>query len=138
MLFERWPEIEQILESAMACGPDRRAAFLDSACGKDPELRREVESLLAFQEDESFPGELGFADAIRVLERRDEHLTQGRKIGAYRILREIGRGGMGNVYLAARADDAFQKLVAVKIIRRGMDLDDVVRRLRAERRDPAL
>jgi tetratricopeptide (TPR) repeat protein len=133
MLFERWPEIEQILESAIACDPARRAAFLDSACGKDPELRREVESLLAFQEDESFAAELGFADALRVLERRDQRLSQGRKIGAYRILREMGRGGMGNVYLAARADDAFQKLVAVKIIRRGMDLDDVVQRFRAER-----
>src|SRR5262249_14214618 len=69
----------------------------------------------------------------RVLESRDERLTHGRKVGAYRILREIGRGGMGNVYLAARADDAFQKLVAVKIIRCGMDLDDVVQRFRAER-----
>src|SRR5262249_19207246 len=120
-------------ESALACSPDHRAAFLDNACGKDHELRREVESLLVFQEEESFAEGLGFADAIRVLESRDERLTHGRKVGTYRILREIGRGGMGNVYLAARADDEFQKLVAVKIIRCGMDLDDVVQRFRAER-----
>jgi serine/threonine protein kinase len=133
MLSEQWPRVEQILESAMGCDLARRAAFLDAACGNDAELRREVESLLAFHEGEDFTVDSGLADAIRVLETRDARLSQGRKIGAYRVLREIGRGGMGNVYLAARADDAFQKLVAVKIIRRGMDLDEVVQRFRAER-----
>jgi serine/threonine protein kinase len=133
MLFEQWPEIEQIVESAMACDPGRRAAFLETACGDDAELRREVESLLAFHEDESFARDSGVLDAIRVLGRRDTRLPEGRKIGAYRILREIGCGGMGNVYLAARADDAFQKLVAIKIIRRGMDFDEIVQKFRAER-----
>jgi serine/threonine-protein kinase len=133
MLSDQWPQIEKILESAMGCDPARRAAFLDAACGSDAELRGEVESLLAFHEDESLTRDSGFADAIRVLETRNASLSQGSKIGAYRILREIGRGGMGNVYLAARADDAFQKLVAVKIIRRGMDLEEVVQRFRAER-----
>jgi len=133
MLSEQWPQIEEILESAMGCDPARRTAFLDAACGNDAELRREVESLLAFHEGESFARDSGFSDAIRVLETRDASSSQGCKIGAYRVLREIGRGGMGNVYLAARADDAFQKLVAIKIVRRGMDLDEVVRRFRTER-----
>jgi serine/threonine-protein kinase len=134
MPSEQWQRVEQILESAMTCDPGMRAVFLDAACGNDAELRREVESLLAFHRDDDLTRDSGFADAIRVLEKRDTNLNEGRKIGAYRVLREIGRGGMGNVYLAARADDAFQKLVAVKIIRRGMDLDDVVQRFRAERR----
>src|SRR5215467_13776309 len=114
MPSEQWPQIDEILESAMGCDPARRGVFLDAACGNDGQLRREVESLLAFQ-DESFARDSGFADAIRVLERRESNLSQGRTIGAYRILREIGRGGMGNVYLAARADDTFQKRVAIKI-----------------------
>src|SRR5579863_8456006 len=133
MPSEQWPKVESILESAIACDPAGRAAFLDGACGSDAELRHEVESLLAFHEDDSFAMSSGFADAIRILENREGTLIPGRKIGSYRVLREIGRGGMGTVYVAARADDAFQKLVAIKIIRRGMDLDEVVQRFRAER-----
>src|SRR5262249_15349906 len=75
----------------------------------------------------------GLADGIRVLEQRNRQNDEGRKIGSYRVLREIGRGGMGSVYLAARADDAFQKLVAIKIIRRGLDTDDIIQRFRSER-----
>src|SRR5258706_6614658 len=52
---------------------------------------------------------------------------------AYRVLGEMGQGEMGTVYLAARADDAFQKLVAIKIIRRGLDTDDIIQRFRSER-----
>jgi serine/threonine protein kinase/tetratricopeptide (TPR) repeat protein len=57
----------------------------------------------------------------------------GRRIGAYRIERELGRGGMGTVYLAVRADDQYQKQVAIKLIKRGMDTDYVLRRFRTER-----
>jgi serine/threonine-protein kinase len=130
---ERWSQIEEIVQAALDCPLEDGAAVLDRACGSDHELRREVESLLKFQKDDRFAGESGFADALRVLERRSTALTQGRRIGAYRVLREIGCGGMGTVYLAARADDAFQKLVAIKIIRRGLDSDDIVERFRGER-----
>ena len=133
MQSEQWPKVESILETAMACDPAGRAAFLDAACGSDTELRREVESLLAFHADDSFAMSSGFGDAFRILESRERTLIRGLKIGSYRVLREIGRGGMGTVYVAARADDAFQKLVAIKIIRRGMDLEEVIQRFRAER-----
>src|SRR6202008_667740 len=57
----------------------------------------------------------------------------GSRIGAYRIGREIGRGGMGAVYLAARADGEFEKDVAIKVLKRGTDTDEIVRRFRSER-----
>jgi non-specific serine/threonine protein kinase/serine/threonine-protein kinase len=57
----------------------------------------------------------------------------GERIGPYRLVREIGRGGMGTVYLAVRSDDAFQKRVALKVLKRGMDTDAIVRRFRNER-----
>lgn len=129
---ERWRQIEEIVQSAIDCAPENRPALLDSACGDDAELRREVESLLAFDEDGGITGPSGFADAIKVLEERVV-LQEGSRIGPYRVLRVIGRGGMGTVYLAARADDAFQKLIAIKILRRGLDTDDVIRRFRSER-----
>jgi serine/threonine-protein kinase len=133
MRSDQWQQIEKILQSVMDRPLADRVAALDAACGDDAELRREAESLLAFQWETSLIEDSGFEDAIRVLEWQCESPGEGRSIGAYRILREIGRGGMGNVYLAARADDTFQKLVAIKIIRRGMDLDDIVQRFRRER-----
>lgn len=133
MTSERWPQIEQILASAIDRDAAARAVFLDSACGNDAELRREIESLLAFQEQERLGTASGFVDAIRLLERGSPNRSEGQRIGAYRVLREIGRGGMGNVYLAERADDAFHKLAAIKIIRGGLDLDDIVQRFRSER-----
>src|SRR5579859_5207107 len=135
---ERWTEVERIVQSALVCDPAGRSALVAAACATDAELRSEVESLLAFQEDQSFPADSGFSDGMRVLERRHDQLDGGRRIGNYRILREIGRGGMGAVYLAARADDLYKKLVAIKIIRRGLDLDEVVQRFHSERRILAL
>ena len=130
---ERWRQIEEIVQSAIDCEPGSRPALLNSACGEDVELRREVESLLALHGNSGFTKVSGFEDAILVLEQRNEELSEGRRIGAYRVLREIGRGGMGSVYLASRADDAFQKQVAIKIIRRGLDTDDIIHRFRSER-----
>jgi len=135
---ERWTEVERIVQSALDCAPAARSALIDAACRTDAALRSEVESLLAFQEDQSFPTDSGISDGLRVLERRNNQLSEGRRIGNYRILREIGRGGMGTVYLAARADDVYKKRVAIKIIRRGLDLEEVVHRFHSERRILAL
>jgi serine/threonine protein kinase len=56
------------------------------------------------------------------------------RLGPYRLIREIGHGGMGTVYLGVRDDDAFQKRVAIKVLRRGMDTDSIVRRFRTSGR----
>jgi serine/threonine-protein kinase len=129
---ERWARIEEVLHLAIDCAPANRAALLDAACAGDAELRAEVESLLA-TENTSFTKSPAFVDGIKLLEQKIEKQDQQRSIGAYRILREIGRGGMGAVYQAARADDAFQKIVAIKVIRRGLDTEDLVDRFRGER-----
>src|SRR5262249_53306212 len=68
--------------------------------------------------------------------RPDERNTAGepqRLIGGYELIREIGRGGMGAVYLARRADDQYQKLVAIKLLRTGLESDNIIRRFRNER-----
>ena len=130
---ERWRQLEGIFQSAADCPPRERAAFLDSASAGDPELRREVESLLALHDKSGPTIPSALPDALAVLEQRSAQQNEGRRIGAYRIIREIGHGGMGNVYLAARSDDAFEKLVALKVIRRGLDTDEITGRFRAER-----
>jgi serine/threonine protein kinase len=133
MRLERWSQIEEVFQSALDCAPENRAMFLDSACGEDAELRHEIESLLASHEKSGFTAPAAFENALDVLEQRTAQLNEGRAVGAYRILRRIGRGGMGSVYLAARADDAYRKLVAIKIIRHGLDTEDIVQRFRSER-----
>ncbi len=72
-------------------------------------------------------------DDVTRLEIPDLPAAAGARVGAYRLVRELGQGGMGTVYLAVRDDDAFHKRVALKILKRGMDTEAIVRRFRTER-----
>src|SRR5947208_6389250 len=124
---ERWQQIKELFAAAQEHNPGERDEFVQKACGRDRALLREVASLLAAAEPES-------ADAGRRAEsRRAEDARIGRRVGAYEILRRIGRGGMATVYLAARADQQFEKQVAVKILLPELDSDDLLRRFRNER-----
>ncbi|HKQ72245.1 MAG TPA: protein kinase [Blastocatellia bacterium] len=113
MTPERWKQVDQLLQDSLDREPAERAAFLAEACGGDDELRREVESLIGFHERaESFietpPAEVA-ADWLAVKE-----LRAGQTIGHYRLIRQIGRGGMGEVYLAR--DDRLERQVAIKLL----------------------
>jgi serine/threonine protein kinase len=129
---ERWRQIDDLFQSALDRPPEERNAFLDSACQDDAELRREVESLLAFEGSSGLTSP-AFEEAMAALGARKSHAHEGRPIGPYRVLREIGQGGMGSVYLAARADEAFEKLVAIKVVRVGLGGVDFIERFRKER-----
>ena len=126
METNRWRQIEDLFQSALDCEPARRAAFLDCACAGDASLREEVESLLASYEKGSFTEAPAFVEGLNLLEENDERSLAGQNIGPYKVIRKLGQGGMGAVYLAARADQAFQKEVAIKLIKRGQDTDDVI------------
>lgn len=138
---ERWQLVEQLLEAALEQPSAARTAFLAKACNGDDELRREVESLLRADEeashflDEPILASISTASQNQTTCLADDELPSliSKRIGAYRIERELGRGGMGAVYLAMRADNVFQKRVAIKIVKRGMDTDFILRRFRRER-----
>jgi serine/threonine-protein kinase len=125
----RRAEIEEVFEFALDLDVDRRAAWLNARCGNDGQLRAEVDALIAAHE--SPPG---------ILERRltpaprpsTEPLID-RRIGPYRVVRELGRGGMGVVYLAERVDGEFRREVAIKLLRNSPDADELHRRFIAER-----
>jgi len=134
MEAERWQQIETVFHIVLDCAPEKREALLDSACNGNTEVRAEVESLLAAYPETGFTRDQAFQDAVKLLEKSVEHVQPGRQIGPYRIVREIGRGGMGVVYLAARADEVIERLVAIKVIRRGLATDDVIQRFRSERK----
>ena len=72
-------------------------------------------------------------DVTKPPEAEGSDAIAGLRVGPYRLVRELGRGGMGTVYLAVRDDDAFHKRVAIKVLKRGMDTDAIVRRFRTER-----
>jgi len=127
---ERWQQIKVVLEGALDREEAERTAFLDAACEGDDELRREVESLLASEPE---LGDFIETPVFRIRPEEDVPLAAGERIGAYRVVRELGRGGMGSVYLAERADEEFEQRVALKLVRRGMDTDEIVRRFRSER-----
>jgi serine/threonine protein kinase len=126
--IERHQRIKEIFDSAVLLDKTARAEYLASACADDGELRREAESLLdSFEESEDFI-EKPIGDLKEALVS-DQRI--GQKISNYRIIKKIGEGGMGLVYLAAREDD-FRQRVALKLVR-GLDTEDILRRFRNER-----
>ncbi len=130
MTSERWKRIEALFEQTLETPAAARPQFLQ-AIG-DREVRSEVESLLhAHRQAGAFLDEPDRFLSSESFEA--DTLSPGQIIDRYRIIREIGRGGMGAVFLAERADDEYQKQVAVKLIKRGTDTDSVVRHFRNER-----
>jgi eukaryotic-like serine/threonine-protein kinase len=126
----RWQRLKNILADALEqTSFEERTAVLRRSCADDTALLREAEKLLA-RDTTAFEEFAEFA-ARRL--RHDEGDRIGERIGAYAIVRELGRGGMGAVYLAERADGQFEKRVAIKILKRGTDTDEVLRRFRIER-----
>ena len=135
MTPERWKKVEEVFEAALERRPSDRAAYLDSACEGDESLRNQVDTLLlALDRSSQLPTTPGYGVALSdTFVEETVASVIGKRMGAYRIERELGRGGMGSVYLAVRADDEFKKRVAIKLIKRGMDTDFIIRRFRNER-----
>ena len=126
----RYQKIKQIFNRAAELSLLERQDFVAAACADDSELRREVEKMLLFADDRE-----------DTLEKNVFEVFDGARsakvpesIGAYKIVREIGRGGMGAVYEAVRENRNFRQRVALKVIKRGMDTDSVVSRFRHEQK----
>jgi non-specific serine/threonine protein kinase/serine/threonine-protein kinase len=123
MSADRWTEVCRLFDAAREMPGEERVSFLARECGGDADLQAEVTSLLAkddggsFLDDPAAPG-----------------LPPRRRVGPYELVREIDRGGMGVVYEAVRQDQGFERAVAVKLVKRGMDTDFILRRFEGERR----
>src|SRR5581483_8990458 len=128
MTSERWAQVKDVLGEVLETEPSDRPAALEKFCHDDPELRREVEALLGC---EARADELLTAEHGPVFIALDS--ARPSSIGPYRIVRELGRGGMGVVYLGERADGQFKKRVAIKLITAGRHDPRMERRFRRER-----
>jgi len=133
MTPERWQQIKELFYAALELPPGERDTFLRTACGSDPALHAELAKLFASHaQAESFIEAPALQPVTEIIAER-EASPVGQRIGPYQILRELGQGGMGAVYLAARADQQYQKQVAIKLVRRGLDHHFIVQRFLSER-----
>lgn len=125
---ERARRAQTLFEAALEVDASQRADFLKAACEEDAALREEVEGLLSSLEAAESQGI--FPSLLRM---PPEPSLVDQKVGPYHVLSELGDGGMGVVYLAERADEQFQKRVALKVVKRGMDASHILNRFRQER-----
>ena len=133
-----WSRLDALLDQALELPSDGRSIFLEGIGRNDPALRARVEQLLAadaaagdFLNDGA---EAWLRSGPAPTPRADTSaLDVGTRVGPYRVIDELGRGGMGIVYRAERADGEFVQVVALKLVRRGFDSDDITRRFRRER-----
>jgi serine/threonine protein kinase/tetratricopeptide (TPR) repeat protein len=134
---QRWDRLKTILGEALEQNSSAaRIALVERRCGQDTDLLEEAESLLAEAEALLKERTDSFEDCVQNAAStlwQEEPPRGGQRVGAYVIVRELGRGGMGTVFLAERADGQFEKQVAIKILSRGADTAEILRRFRAER-----
>ena len=120
-----WQRINDLVLAALELEDAAREAFLDAECGDEVELRAEVDSLLGV--DATVLDRLD-RPALRLGAPTESHLAEDERLGPFRIRRELGRGGMGAVYLAVRDGDGKPETVAVKVLRSGVDLPRLFQR----------
>jgi serine/threonine protein kinase len=133
MTIQRWNLIEEIFQGALERPLAARKQYVENACGDDEELLSEVESLLESDSDaESVLSSL-VADDLKDLTQGSSSTETGLQVGPYHLVRELDSGGMGAVYLAVRSDDQYFQIVAIKMIRKGLESPDLVQRFRRER-----
>ncbi|HLK66924.1 MAG TPA: protein kinase [Bryobacteraceae bacterium] len=133
MNAEQWRRVGELFHEALDRPPGQRTRFAEEASAGDPEVQRELLSLL--DNDRAAAGFVEKQVKSAVMSLFDADTTQPRiqRVGAYRILRELGRGGMGTVFLAERDDAQYHTKVAIKLVRPGMDTDVILQRFRRER-----
>ncbi|MBW8874757.1 MAG: serine/threonine protein kinase [Acidobacteria bacterium] len=122
---ELWQRIKPLFAQAQVLAPEEWDGFLSACCQDDEALCRELRALLE-------AGRQASSDFLEPAAPQPVSLA-AQRIGSYQLLRRLGQGGMGEVYLACRADEEYHKRVAIKVLRPGMASEDLVRRFRTER-----
>lgn len=137
----RWQQIDTLFKEVLERPLDERETYLQNSCGSDTGLMDQVDKLLQIHEEaekilgdsvSTFASPLvpGLLDEIAA--KSEPHELLGSKVGSYEIIEKIGRGGMGTVYMAKKSDATYEKKVALKLVRRGLDTEDILLRFRNE------
>lgn len=133
MTPERYQQLKVVFQEALEQRSDQRRAYLEIACVGDPALRRDVESLLATDEQQGQVLDKPLPALAPELRRADDTEVLGNRMGSYRLERLVKEGGMGAVYEAWRADDQYRQRVALKLIRASVASESTLHRFRQER-----
>lgn len=124
----RWNRVKQILNEALDLEPQEQLDYVRQAAGEDKLIYQEVLSLLETDDEE-----VDFLEDSIGNELNEPDPLIGKNLGPYHLVRHLASGGMGTVYLGERSDKAYKGQVAVKVLKRGMDTAEIVRRFRKER-----
>ena len=128
-----WVQVRDVVDAVLDLPPEARSSYLDQAC-PGPALRPYVESLIhSYEQAGNFLDEPAAIHDAYAPAQQEAGSWKGRRLGSYRIIEQVGEGGMGEVYRAVRADDQYQKQVAIKLVRVGFDSRFTLARLKAER-----
>jgi serine/threonine-protein kinase len=128
-----WSRVKRLFMQALDVTAEQREAWMEQACAGDAPILAELRSLFAARAAPDRVGD-GVAELLSpLLAEEDEAFGAGAQIGAYRLLRELGVGGMGRVYLAERADGQFTHQVALKLIRSELAAPELIQRFLRER-----
>src|SRR5438105_1227328 len=135
MTREEWQRVKEVLHEALELPQGHRAAYLDRACDGNLQFRAEVESLIASHQNagEFIEESAAATGPRRALSTLPDSLGTGLQLGPYRIVQLIAECGMGAVYQAVRVDDLYRKVVAIKVIRRGVYGEYVLKQFDTER-----
>jgi tetratricopeptide (TPR) repeat protein len=136
----RWQKVSELFLEAMDTPPEHRTALLRQKCANDPELRDEVQRMLDSSDEAEEQVGMWLKEAGVTDGELQERLSNGEtgaavpdQVGPYRLIRELGRGGMGSVWLADRIEGGFTQSVAIKFVKLGMDTREILTRFRQER-----
>ena len=134
----RWRQVSDILDVMFDLPPEARAAYLDTACPDDPDLRQHVEDLVAAADaPDTFLAAPALERAAPLIAELatagDAAGAEGQRVGPYRLVRELGSGGMAVVWLAEREDGQFQQQVAIKFVKQGLHSREAQQRFLQER-----
>src|SRR6056297_54158 len=143
----QWKQLDTLLNRALELDRENRQKFIDEQSQINPEISTQLKQLLSIHDEaadilgnsvtEFFSPIMSATHSVTNSSNRNTtgiwHLDDGSIIGSYRIKKTLGRGGMGNIYLATRTDDLHDQPVAIKVLRSGLDSEDILRRFRQER-----
>ncbi len=134
MQTKHWNKVKELLDQVLELEVSERQAFLDN-CGADAEIRAEIESLISFEAEAENLMNLSAVEFSKdfFADEESSNSLLGQNIGGYRIIRELGMGGMGAVYLAERTDGEFEQKVALKMLKREVNTSAIRRRFQIER-----
>src|SRR5262249_17968896 len=124
---EHWRKVEELFHAALKLEPDRRAVFLSEACSREPELLAEIQSMIAAHEAEgSFIDSPAFEGTTVLTDSTQAESRIGKSVGHYNLVASLGKGGMGEVYLAE--DSSLRRKVAIKFLTTETVSDDKARK----------